>query len=159
MQPVNVVPSFTKGPDIVVLQNSGPHIVPGWATNISPGPANEAGQALEFTTTTDNGALFSASPQITPDGTLTFTSAHNRSGKAVVSLVLKDNGGTAFGGQDTSPPQTFRIAVLSPCEAVQRLVQQVQAANLGNLSRPLLAPLEAACSAFYRGDWLAGIRY
>ena len=41
---VNDAPSFTKGPDQTVAQDSGAHSVPGWATAISMGPANESGQ-------------------------------------------------------------------------------------------------------------------
>lgn len=43
---INVAPSFTKGPDLLVPENNGPQVVTGWATGISPGPAGEAGQSL-----------------------------------------------------------------------------------------------------------------
>ena len=45
---VNDPPSFTKGPDQTVAEDSGPQTVPNWATNISPGPSNESGQTLTF---------------------------------------------------------------------------------------------------------------
>jgi hypothetical protein len=35
--PLNIPPSFTAGPDIVVGLNAGPKTFPGWATNISAG--------------------------------------------------------------------------------------------------------------------------
>src|ERR671914_737724 len=35
---VNDAPSFTKGPDQVVAEDSAPQTVPFWATAISPGP-------------------------------------------------------------------------------------------------------------------------
>jgi hypothetical protein len=45
---VNDAPSFTKGPNQIVVRNAGAQSVPGWATNLSAGPANEAGQILTF---------------------------------------------------------------------------------------------------------------
>ena len=50
-------------------------------------------------------------PAVSPTGTLTYTTAPNANGSATVSVVLKDNGGTANGGVDTSAPQTFTITV------------------------------------------------
>src|SRR5439155_26170783 len=38
---VNDVPSFTAGGDQTVLEDSGPASVPGWATALSNGPADE----------------------------------------------------------------------------------------------------------------------
>src|SRR5204862_337723 len=40
--PVNDAPSFTKGADQNVLENSGAQTVSGWATTISAGPADES---------------------------------------------------------------------------------------------------------------------
>ena len=109
--PVNDAPSFTKGPDQSVQEDAGPQSVPNWATAISAGPANEAGQQLTFDVTNDNPALFAAAPAVSPDGTLTYTPAAEASGTAVVTVTLRDNGGTANGGDDTSDPQTFNITV------------------------------------------------
>ena len=47
---VNDAPTFTKGADQTVLEDSGAQTVSGWATAISAGPANESGQALTFST-------------------------------------------------------------------------------------------------------------
>src|SRR5262249_26964431 len=55
--PVNDAPSFTKGADQTVLEDSGAHTVNGWATGISPGP-NEPGQTVTFHTSNNNNALF-----------------------------------------------------------------------------------------------------
>ncbi|TAF59117.1 MAG: sodium:calcium exchanger, partial [Oscillatoriales cyanobacterium] len=41
VNPVNDAPSFVKGFDRTVNRNAGPQTVTGWATAISPGPANE----------------------------------------------------------------------------------------------------------------------
>jgi hypothetical protein len=108
---VNDAPSFTKGPDQTVAQNSGPQLVPNWATNISAGPANESGQSVMFMLSNNNASLFSSQPAITPNGTLSYTPAPGASGSATITVLLKDNGGTAQGGQDSSAPQTFTITV------------------------------------------------
>ena len=110
--PVNDVPSFTKGANQTVNEDAGAQTVNNWATAISAGP-NEAGQTLTFTVTTDFDTLFSALPAIDSSGTLTYTPAANRFGVANVTVTLKDNGGTANGGQDTSASQTFTITVQS----------------------------------------------
>jgi hypothetical protein len=93
-----------------VFGNTAPDGDP-WATAISAGPANEAGQTVAFAVTNNNNALFTVQPAISPAGTLTYTPAANVSGTAIVTVTLKDNGGIAGGGFDTSAPQTFNIAV------------------------------------------------
>ena len=108
----NDAPSFTKGADQTVNEDASAQSVPNWATNLSAGPANEPGQTLTFLVTGNtNPGLFSAAPAISPTGTLTYTPAANASGSAIITIVLKDNGGTANGGQDTSAPQTFTITI------------------------------------------------
>lgn len=109
--PVNDAPGFTKGPDVVILEDSGPFTF-AWATSISAGPADEATQTLTFEVSNDNNSLFSVQPAIAADGTLTFTSAPDANGNALVTVRLKDDGGTLNGGADTSSPdQTFTITV------------------------------------------------
>jgi hypothetical protein len=61
--------------------------------------------------------LFSAGPAISSTGTLTYTPAANADGLATITLVIQDNGGTANGGVDTSPSQTFTITVNSVNDA------------------------------------------
>ena len=106
---VNDAPSFTKGPDQTVLEGAGPQTVVGWATAISPGPADEAGQTVNFIVTTSNDALFSVLPVVAANGTLTYTLAADANGPITVTVSLHDNGGTANSGVDTSAPQTFTI--------------------------------------------------
>jgi large repetitive protein len=109
---VNDAPSFTVGPNQTVFENSGAHTVTPWATAISTGPADEAGQTLTFNVTGNtNAALFSAAPAVSSTGTLTFTLAPGQVGSATITLTLSDNGGTANGGVDTTAPQTFTITV------------------------------------------------
>ena len=114
--PVNDLPSFTKGADQTVNEDAGVQTINNWATAISAGP-NEAGQTLTFIVTNDNPTLFSAAPAISSAGTLTYTPAANASGVANLTVTLKDNGGTANGGVDTSASQTFKITVQSVNDA------------------------------------------
>jgi len=112
VNPVNDAPSFTKGADQTVNEDSGAQTVTNWATNILAGPADEAAQTLTFQITGNtNAALFSSAPAISSTGTLTYTPAANASGPATITITLKDNGGTANGGVDTSAAQTFTITV------------------------------------------------
>jgi hypothetical protein len=108
---VNNAPSFTGGADQTVNEDAGAQSVPGWGTNISAGPANEISQVVTFTVNTDNAGLFSAAPAVSSDGTLGYTPAANVSGTAHVTVTLKDSGGTANSGVDTSSPYYFIITV------------------------------------------------
>ncbi|HEY5445461.1 MAG TPA: choice-of-anchor Q domain-containing protein, partial [Pyrinomonadaceae bacterium] len=109
---INDAPSFTKGADQTVNEDSGAQTVSTWATSISAGPANEAGQTLTFQVTgNSNSTLFAVQPAISSSGTLTYTPAANQAGSANITIVLKDNGGTALGGSDTSGSQSFTITV------------------------------------------------
>ena len=111
---VNDVPSFTKGGNQTVNEDAGSQTVNGWATGMSAGPANESGQSLAFQVSNDDNALFAAQPAINATGDLTYTPANDANGSATVAVILRDNGGTANGGQDTSASQSFTIT----CNAV-----------------------------------------
>ncbi|HEY0156954.1 MAG TPA: Ig-like domain-containing protein, partial [Thermoanaerobaculia bacterium] len=111
----NDAPSFTKGANVTSLEDAGPQSIANWATLVSPGPADEAAQNVTFHVTTNtNTPLFSSQPALTRTGntaTLTYTAAANAFGSATITLVAKDDGGTAFGGVDTSGSQQFTITV------------------------------------------------
>ncbi|WP_293129495.1 esterase-like activity of phytase family protein, partial [Microcoleus sp. bin38.metabat.b11b12b14.051] len=112
VNPVNDAPSFVKGPDRTVNHSAGPQTFAGWATAISPGPANESAQTVNFQVVgNDNPGLFSVPPAIGSFGQLTFTPATSGTGKANITLNLRDSGGTANGGVDTSANQTFVINI------------------------------------------------
>jgi hypothetical protein len=108
---VNDVPSFTKGADQAVNEDAGLQTVNAWATNLSTGPADEAGQTLSFAVSNNNNALFAVQPSIAANGTLTYTPADDMNGVSTVTVSISDNGGTANGGVDTSADQTFTITV------------------------------------------------
>ncbi len=110
--PVNDAPSFTKGPDQTVLENAGAQTVNPWATGISAGPTDEAGQTLTFNLTGNtNPSLFSPGPAISPTGVLTYTPAANASGSATITVTLSDNGSNTPPNINTSTPQSFAITV------------------------------------------------
>jgi VCBS repeat-containing protein len=112
---VNDQPSFTldSGP-AAVDEDAGAQTVAGFANDMSAGPANESGQALNFDASNNNNALFTAGGQPAIDaanGNLTYTPAANQNGSATVSVNLHDNGGTDNGGVDTSATRQFTITV------------------------------------------------
>jgi hypothetical protein len=106
---INKAPSFTKGANQTVLEDAVAQTV-NWATNINAG-SGESGQQVNFVVTNNNALLFSAAPAVSPTGVLTYTLAPNANGSATVTVVARDDGGTAAGGKDASAPQTFTIAV------------------------------------------------
>jgi len=110
--PVNDAPSFTKGADETKNEDDGAQSVP-WATAILSGPSNESGQAVDFIVSNDNSSLFTSGgqPQISANGTLSYTSAPDANGTAGVSVKLHDDGGTVNGGVDTSGVQIFTITI------------------------------------------------
>jgi hypothetical protein len=136
----NQPPTFTAGQDQTVFENSGAQTIPHWVTHISPGPASESNQTLTFLVSVDDRGLFAAGPAISPTGTLTYTPAANATGTAHVTVTLKDNGGTANGGRDTSAPQRFSIAVSAPTTQLPRLSVPGVAAVQGN-ALPAGAPV------------------
>jgi large repetitive protein len=114
---VNDAPSFTAGPNQTVLEDAGAQTVNPWATAIDDGdPEVTQGLTFEITNNT-NAALFSAGPAVSPTGVLTYTPAADANGVATITLRLRDDGGTANGGIDVSPTQTFTITVTAVNDA------------------------------------------
>lgn len=110
--PVNDAPSFSGGGDQTAISLLGAQSVPGWATGIEAGPANESSQSVSFVVTVSNPGLFAAQPAVSSDGTLTYTPKLVAVGVATVTVRAVDSGGTADGGNDTSPPHTFTITII-----------------------------------------------
>ncbi|WP_445152113.1 HD domain-containing phosphohydrolase [Baekduia sp. Peel2402] len=109
--PVNDAPSFAAGGNQGIVLNGSLQSIAGWATAISPGPANESGQTVAFTVTNTNPGLFAVQPRVDPDGTLVYQPTFAL-GTATVTVRAVDTGGTANGGADTSAPQSFTITVV-----------------------------------------------
>jgi ELWxxDGT repeat protein len=111
--------SFVRGTQSYVVDNirliQPPAGGAPWATGISAGPPDEAGQTVNFVVIGNtNPDLFAVPPSIDPAGNLIFAPRPNGSGSATITVVLHDSGGTAGGGVDTSPPQSFVITVDRP---------------------------------------------
>ena len=110
----NDQPSFEVGEDIRIPVNSGDITLADWACC---GTDNNAGtQSIEyFIVENSQPQLFSVLPHISyPSNTLRFRGATDAVGTAQIKAVIRDTGGTAYGGQDTSDPQEFTIEFYQP---------------------------------------------
>ncbi|GDY22066.1 hypothetical protein LBMAG56_34130 [Verrucomicrobiota bacterium] len=96
---------------VSVLEDAGAYTTNHLVENIFSGPVGEDPQTVSLVVKNDNPALFSVQPAIDAAGTFTFTAAPDASGMATVSLVARDDGGTANGGVDTSAARSFTIAI------------------------------------------------
>jgi len=109
--PINQPPTIDAIGNQTALENAGQQSVN--LTGISDG-TGETGQTITITATSDNTAVVPnptivyTSPNAT--GTLNYTPVANAFGVANVTVTVKDNGGTAFGGVDTTT-RTFSITV------------------------------------------------
>ena len=86
-----------SGPNITIPASGTPSSSQ-WATNISPGPANESGQSVAFVVTNDTPSAFLVQPSISPTGILIFTPVlgprtHCPSDRHVARQRRHDNGG------------------------------------------------------------------
>lgn len=96
---------------LTIAANSGPFLLPGFATNILAGPLDEQSvQNVTFEVSNDDNGLFVTQPAIAPDGSLTLTPGVD-AGTLTVTARAKDDGGVANGGDDTSVPKTFSITI------------------------------------------------
>ncbi len=138
IDPVNDIPSFLAGSNKSVPEDAGAQSVAGWATAMSPGPANESGQALTFFADTDNPGLFAVPPAVASDGKLTYSPAPNANGVATVTVHVHDDGGTANGGVEETPTQTFTVTVVAVNDAPSFSAgpDQTVVSLLGNVTVP-----------------------
>ncbi|GAA4448795.1 tandem-95 repeat protein [Novipirellula rosea] len=89
---VNDVPTFTAGAVVDVDEDSDPYSQV-WATNISPGPADESGQSVRFEVTVPTASLglFETLPTIDAGGVLQFKPAKDASGFADLQVRAIDS--------------------------------------------------------------------
>jgi len=113
---VDDAPSFTSGGNVTVLEDSGAYSA-AWATAISAGPPDEAGQTVSFAVSNTNSALFSTQPAISGAGVLGFTPAANAFGSATVTVSAQDTGSGTPPNSNTSAAQTFTITVTAVNDA------------------------------------------
>ncbi len=125
--PVNQPPSFTPGPTINANENSGSFSYSNWATNISPGPASQSGQAVSFSVSVPAAeqSLFSVQPAISASGTLTFTLAPNQLGTAALTITLTNSGGSSYTPVNATVVniQAYDVAPTVTMPGPQRLVE------------------------------------
>ncbi len=113
---VNDAPTLTLGTLAThAAATSGAQSVPGFAS-VDFGPANEdTSQAVDDflidSISDSDGVLAGGAVDLANDGTLNYTLS-GIGGSATVALRVRDNGGTANGGLDTSTPQSFAITVV-----------------------------------------------
>ena len=109
--PVNDAPTITPGAPVRAAADAGLVTIGGWASGITPGPANEAGQTLSVSVSVDRPTQFTTLPRLDPaTGTLSFRFATSASGSTTVTFVLRDDGGTARGGIDRTTVTTTLTA-------------------------------------------------
>jgi formylglycine-generating enzyme required for sulfatase activity len=110
VNPVNKAPTLDPLAPITINENAGSQTVN--LSGISAG-AGES-QMLTVTATSDNPGLI-PNPAVTytspnTTGTLTCTPVANASGSALISVIVRDNGGTANGGVD-AVTNTFTFTI------------------------------------------------
>ena len=104
---VNDPPVFTKGPDIVIDEDSGPQEFLNWATGIDDGDS-ESAQNVSFNIVSVNSSnSYTITPSINSNGDLTFTPGENVNGEFTVTISLTDDGDPPA----TSAQQTFIITI------------------------------------------------
>lgn len=111
--PVNDAPSITIGGNLTGHENSGQQTVANFANGfVRGGGTDEASQTIsDFVISNDNNSLFAVQPDISNDGTLTYTPAAVANGTANVTVQVRDSGGTARGGVDISLQHSFVIQI------------------------------------------------
>jgi hypothetical protein len=108
--PVNDAPDFLVGADFEQKAGISHVVMENFLTQICMGPDNESSQnILRIDVNTLQPELFSGLPEITTDGTLSFTPAINSIGNATITVQLIDDGGTLHQGKNTSLLKTFTI--------------------------------------------------
>jgi hypothetical protein len=122
--PVNDAPSFTVGPNLMVGNDPVEQVVVGAATNMSAG-RYDVGQTLSWIVSNDAPSLFAVQPTIDADGALRFTANAGAVGTAVVTIQLRDDGGTADGGVDTSTAKSFFVTLESRGRVTGRIWNDV----------------------------------
>ena len=111
VNPVNDAPDFSATNPPAVMENEGEVIISGWAT-FDPGAANEITQQPQYEVlNVTNQDLFASLPDVNNKGDLTYEGKANTAGISNFDVQVKDDGGTANGGEDASEIKTFSITI------------------------------------------------
>jgi VCBS repeat-containing protein len=109
---INKAPVFIAGNNDTVNEDVGAVTVVAWATGLYTGAVDESTQTLRFTVTSSNSGLFQVQPAVdSVSGDLRYTPAADGFGRSRVYVRLRDNGGTANHGTDTSALESLQIVV------------------------------------------------
>ena len=110
--PVNDPPGFEFVQSVLeVGEDCGRKSFYKVATNLFVGPWNEKGQVFRFLTSNNTNGLWTVQPALSSSTILTFQPKANAFGTSVVTVVMQDAGGTAYGGIDLSPPRSLELRV------------------------------------------------
>ncbi|HEY7941691.1 MAG TPA: Ig-like domain repeat protein [Candidatus Limnocylindrales bacterium] len=111
---VNQPPTFTLDTSTVTVNenqyDSAPDSVLGKAGGFAQGTGDTGQTLIGYQVSSSTPGLF-AQLGINTGGTLTFKTLFGVPGSATITVRAQDSGGTAHGGIDLSPPQTFVIVV------------------------------------------------
>ncbi|UXI70292.1 Ig-like domain-containing protein [Tahibacter amnicola] len=120
--PVNDAPGFAlSGDQLWPAGAAGPRELPAYAHSVRLGPADESGQQVAgWLVRVDDPANVVDDLSIAHDGTLRYTLTGN-CGSVSVAVAVRDDGGTANGGMDTSPEQLFQVSVAAGVNLVATL--------------------------------------
>lgn len=112
---INDPPTFTKGPDQTVIEDSATVTFINWATNIQAGaPAStdeQQSQVVTFVVTANNSALFEVQPTVSSAGVLSYKPAKDAVGTSVVTLFAVDSGSNVAPNSNRSAVSTFTITL------------------------------------------------
>jgi len=118
---VNQAPAFAVlKPELLIVESSGSHTIHAVVGNVSDGeplladaPSQPVSMLISSVAATPP-SLFTVAPAIAASAThLSFTVSDGESGFAMLGLRAKDDGGTLFGGQDSSEEALVRVQVLA----------------------------------------------
>src|ERR1044071_9377129 len=103
MNQVNDPPTMNALANLTILEDTNTQTIN--LTGISPGPSLESTQTVTITASSSNPSLI-ANPTVNytnpnTTGTLTFVPLTNQFGTATITVIVRDNGGTANGGGDS----------------------------------------------------------
>ena len=124
VRPVNDQPIFSFNESITLLEKSESYVHRShdfiynwfWSDYLGnfQGPANELDQSLTFIFEgmTGSTVVFDSPPDLGMDGVVALHIGGYSWGESVLSFTAQDDGGTAFGGLDTSDLQKFTLKIM-----------------------------------------------